>query len=72
MDKRDAVWDELARNSSIAGGLSSVRTYRHCADSKLDENIYAYRIIENVPAAATVLDGNLSRFSRKPMRNGMR
>lgn len=60
MDRRTDVYDPFARNSSVAGGLSSVSTYKHCAVGVVNDNSVA-GVQKYLPAEATADNGNFPR-----------
>ena len=59
------------RSSAMAGSLSSVSTYKHCAvheSVKTTPKVKSYDVC--APAAARTLPGSLALFSKKPIKNG--
>lgn len=55
------MYDPFVRNSSAAGGLSSVSTYRHCAVIAVGNDSTARLQELHPPAEATADNGNFSR-----------
>jgi hypothetical protein len=55
------VYDPFARNSSVAGGLSSVSTYKHCAAQAISNEAYRWILGYHPPAEATADNGNFPR-----------
>lgn len=63
----------LDLTSFIAGKLSSVNTYRQCAELKNLKSKHAYyRLFRNIPAAVTVAMGSWSRAARNDIKKGTR